>query len=206
MNKIKNLLDTSLLVDQCSQQLSTAQVKKEQASRPSKRGCFLTETELRLSRYILIFSFCGYWQSFFAWSHQHKHASLSRKGFMWKIFGSWKREGFLGSRSPGIERFLYMGLQIRIAAFHSTLQFSMAGIYQILGFSSCGRKTSSTKSIQVQDSFQESPTGGWAKVENCNVVFYWPSHKLNTVWATAFNLSHLTCYSWKIKQSILGEF
>lgn len=69
MNKTKHLLDASFLVDQCSQQLSTAQVKKEQASRPNKRGCFLTETELRLSRYILIFSFCGYWQSFFAWSH-----------------------------------------------------------------------------------------------------------------------------------------
>lgn len=130
-------------------QFSMAEVKKEQAPRPNKGGCFLTEIELRLSRYTLIFSFCGYWQSFFAWSHQGRHANLSRKGFMWNIFGSWKREGCLGSRSPGIERFLYMGLQIKIAVFHSTLQFSLAGIYQILGFPSCGRKTSSTKSIWV---------------------------------------------------------
>lgn len=72
MDKTRQFLDTSLLVDLCSQQLNTAQVKKEQASRPKKRGCFLTEIELRLSRYILIFSFCGYWQSLFAWSHQGK--------------------------------------------------------------------------------------------------------------------------------------
>ena len=71
---------------------SMAQVEKEQAPRPSKTGCFLTETKLRLSKCILVFSFSGYGQSFIAWSHQLKYASLSRKGFMLKFLALSKRK------------------------------------------------------------------------------------------------------------------
>lgn len=86
---------------------STAQVQKEQPPRPSKRRCFLTEIKLRFSKCILIFGFCGYRQSFFTWSHQLKHASLSRKGFMLKFLASSKRK-LVGFMLPqGIKGYLY---------------------------------------------------------------------------------------------------
>lgn len=159
------------------------------------------------------------------------HISSSMQLFPGRVsccnFWLLQRERCLGSSSLRIGSILYIVLQIKIAAFHSTSQFSLAGIYQIFGLLSlaalkiklitvkqifkldfdelwkkwsCGRKTSSTKSIRVQVSFQKSPTTGWAKLENCDVIFYWPPHPSSTLFGPQPLIwPSYTYYSWKIR-------
>lgn len=88
-------------------------------------------------------------------SHDHTSSSMQvfpRRVSCWN-FWLLQRESLLCSSSPRTESFLYMGLQIKIAAFHSTLQFSLAAICQIFGLLSLVLlkiKLSTVKQILIQ--------------------------------------------------------